>query len=168
MAANGKKVWMDIHMGDRKAYLVAAEAHERAKEFVKQKGSAYGFPSSSLDQLLANEDPCLEGIQDLYDSDPEWKKKGDMLLRPPPSLSLGRVIIELFSDKAPKTVENFRALCTGEKGKGKAGKILHYKGCTFHRIMKDFVCQGGDIVFGKLSLLRHLPLSLSLRTKKST
>jgi len=127
---------------------VAFEAHERAKEFVKQKGSGYGFPSSSLEQLLATEDLCLESLQDLYDSDPEWKKKGNMLLRPPPSLLLGRLIIELFVDKAPKTVENFRALCTGEKGKGKAGKILHYKASTFHRIVKDFVCQGGDFVFG--------------------
>jgi hypothetical protein len=45
----------------------------------------------------------------------------------------GRVIIELFKDKVPKTVENFRALCTGEKGIGKNGKPLHYKNTIFHR-----------------------------------
>ncbi|KAK4562286.1 hypothetical protein RGQ29_004954 [Quercus rubra] len=44
--------------------------------------------------------------------------------------------------------ENFRALCTGEKGKGAHGKKLHYKGTPFHRIVSGFVIQGGDIVHG--------------------
>lgn len=52
--------------------------------------------------------------------------------------------------QAPKAAENFRCLCTGEKGKGKSsGKALHYKGCRFHRIVKGFVAQGGDIVKGE-------------------
>lgn len=50
----------------------------------------------------------------------------------------GRIIFELFKDKVPKTAENFRALCTGEKGKGASGVELHYKGCIFHR-SKHFV-----------------------------
>jgi peptidylprolyl isomerase len=54
-----------------------------------------------------------------------------------------RVEFELWFDTTPKTSENFLALCTGEKST--AEKKLHYKGSKFHRIIKSFMCQGGDI-----------------------
>ena len=60
---------------------------------------------------------------------------------------LGTIIMKLYAD-CPKTSENFRALCTGEKGKGLSGKNLHYKGNLFHRIVPKLMIQAGDITDG--------------------
>lgn len=65
-------------------------------------------------------------------------------------LSIGRIVFELYTDVAPKTVENFRSLCVGDTpGVGKVtGKRLHYKGVIFHRVVKDFMVQSGDFSAG--------------------
>jgi len=96
-------------------------------------------------------------------SDPNEKKKGGKLEAAAASkrddhpvvyldVAIGgaaarRIELELFATQFPKTADNFRCLCTGEKASADGTK-LHYKGAPFHRVIPGFVCQGGDISNG--------------------
>ena len=58
---------------------------------------------------------------------------------------IGRLVMELFADTTPRTAENFRSLCTGERGLSHtSNKLLHYKGSVFHRVINGFMAQGNS------------------------
>ncbi len=60
---------------------------------------------------------------------------------------LGRIKMELFADVVPRTAENFRQFCTGET-KNSAGRPQGYKNCRIHRVVPQFMIQGGDFLNG--------------------
>jgi len=73
----------------------------------------------------------------------------------------GRIRMELFNDITPLTAENFRQLCTGEYRQG--GLPLGYKNCKFHRVIKDFMVQGGDFINVCLLVVNQIGCSLFYR-----
>lgn len=60
---------------------------------------------------------------------------------------LGRIKMQLFADSVPRTAENFRQFCTGES-KDSRGRPQGYKHSKFHRVIKEFMIQGGDFLNG--------------------
>eukprot|EP01136_Pigoraptor_vietnamica_P030661 Opistho-1_new@8624 len=138
------RVFLDVDIGDAAPHAVAQAAVERAEAFLREAASSYGIQARSVADLSQDE---VALVREYYASDPSWSRKGDAQFEPLASLRAGRIVVELLTDAAPNTAENFRCLCTGEKGKGKeSGKPLSYKGIPFHRIVPGFMCQGGDIV----------------------
>ena len=80
-----------------------------------------------------------------FDIEIDGQKAGRIVM----GLLFSRIgITNRFGKTVPKTVENFRALCTGEKGIGQKNKPLWYKGSVFHRIIPNFMIQGGDFTAG--------------------
>ncbi|KAL6074236.1 Peptidyl-prolyl cis-trans isomerase [Balamuthia mandrillaris] len=142
----GSTVWMDINIGSEEQHKKLLEEFERGQEFLRAVGESYGY-GTSVNEL---DEDARTALQEIYASDPSWSSKGAMRLVEPPSLLAGRLTIQLFDEACPKTAENFRALCTGEKGASKANKTKHlwFKGNRFHRIITGFMCQGGDITRG--------------------
>jgi peptidylprolyl isomerase len=104
-----------------------------------------GDPSLCTPFVLHTENPSCSSLEAHYSIMSNPRVFFDITIGGEPA---GRVVMELFADTVPKTAENFRALCTGEKGVGRSRKPLHFKGCAFHRVIKDFMIQGGDFTAG--------------------
>ena len=134
------KVFLDIDIGG------AMAAFERGAEFVKSRGLAYNLSSSDVTALGGSE---LSRLPSLYASDFEFSTKGRGQFRKPRQ----RVVIEVWKETAPLASRNFLSLVTGmgvhePLGLGKCGKKLTYVGCPFHRVLENFIIQGGDFVTG--------------------
>lgn len=130
----GRFVYLDVDISS------SFERFKRAVEFVEANDLKYNFSSKELLQLGGRE---LQSVEDFYHLDFDWKQRGPILLHPQEAC---RVVIRLL-DGCPLACDNFEALCNGSKGKAKSSGVpLHYKGVKFHRIVPNFIIQGGDIV----------------------
>eukprot|EP00053_Salpingoeca_punica_P006745 m.63202 g.63202 ORF g.63202 m.63202 type:complete len:243 (+) comp13834_c0_seq2:61-789(+) len=145
---SGKQCFLDIDIGDAAAHAAATAKYDLAVQWLAENADTYGLPSNPQELDAEQQETVREAIA----STPAWSGRSNgapPAFAPPPALRAGRIVVELFDKECPKTAENFRALCTGEKGVGKAsGKALHYKGCKLHRLVKGFCAQGGDFVRG--------------------
>ncbi|MEW5311345.1 MAG: hypothetical protein WDW38_003066 [Sanguina aurantia] len=137
--------FLDIDIGDPTRYSAELAAYKLASNFLSAVGGQYGLNGEACD--LGEDDTST--LMEAFAADPTWSSRGAASTVKPTPIRAGRIILDLFADEAPKAVENFRCLLTGERGIGKgSNKPLHYKGCAFHRIVHGFCCQGGDIVRG--------------------
>lgn len=112
---------------------------EKQKEKEKREKSLY---KSFLRGPIYDDVPVSDKPQDVQEAVNASNPKVFFDLKIGDEAQTKRIEFELFKDKVPKTAENFRALCTGEKSSEE--NKLHYKGSVFHRIIKDFMMQGGD------------------------
>ena len=126
------RCYLDLDVGDPEEHAERAAEHENAAQYIQRKGHQLGLDTNLKPSELDEEQRDL--VREACASDPEF---GAVVFDEPEPLRAGRLVLELFAGKCPKTCENFRCLVTGERGVGKASKKpLHYKGCRFHRVVR--------------------------------
>ncbi|CAE7362157.1 cyp41 [Symbiodinium microadriaticum] len=121
--------------------LEIAKARKAIKDAKKKAKATYGNMFAKISMYDDKEAPVAAVIS----SDSNKKVYFDITIGDEPA---GRIVMELFNSVTPKTAENFRSLCVGDKGTASTGEPLHYKGCAFHRVIRDFMIQGGDFTRG--------------------
>ncbi|KAJ3252475.1 hypothetical protein HK103_001544 [Boothiomyces macroporosus] len=130
-----QRVFLQITVGKKDEYECELEKFNNAKRLLEKIHLSYGLPAD-IGQLSADE---LEILQE--------NSKKELRFTEPESIDKGRIVIELFPD-TPKTATNFLKICTGEVTSKTARKPLHYKNTLVHRIVKDYIIQGGDVTRG--------------------
>ena len=126
------KVWNDDNWLNEYAGKTLAEQNESTKTEGKNEGDGEETVSKEADADTISENLPAKIIK----SNPRVYLEIRVGKR-----DVGRLVIELRADVVPMTCENFRQLCTHEKGYG-------FKGSIFHRIIPEFMCQGGDFTNG--------------------
>ncbi|KAH7617502.1 hypothetical protein NADE_007280 [Nannochloris sp. 'desiccata'] len=123
------KVFINLEIGDQIEATKQEQGYKLAQEFLKSVGSQSCTPydMAGLNSLSNLDNETQEIFTEAFSSDPTWSNQGTARLNPPDALAKGHLEIELDYKSAPKAAENFRCLCTGEKGKGKAERV---KLCT--------------------------------------
>lgn len=139
----------DRTMSHPEAYNAASLRRSRGYAILSKVNLTKAQPYRKDVDSIARVDAQTTAFQDVPGRPRVWLEIGIE------TTVIGRVVIELFSDIVPRTAENFRALCTGEKGLGigvggigVGGKPFHYKGSPFHKIMPGELIEGGDFVKG--------------------
>ena len=133
-----KYAYIDLDIDDHRA------KYQLACDFVANTDLRYNWTSKILKELGGGE---KQRIREMFENDFEWgSEKGSEIELEPAKEE--RVVFELFWEKAPLAAENFAHLCLGDKGQSKTfgGVKYHYKGCVFHRAVKNFMLQSGDFV----------------------
>ena len=155
-------VFLDIAMGDKKEYERRLASYTLLQDFVKEKGYLIGIDAKSTRAEDLNEEQKQLLVENLLTYS-EWTSKlhqiflvgetvipTEIVTSKPDPIGIGRLEIELFMDKCPKTCKNFMALCTGSEGMSTLDKkkALCFKDVRFHRLVQGFMIQGGDITRG--------------------
>lgn len=107
--------------------------------------SAQNFLSLALMSLIAVSTSQVASAQTAAEAEVTHQVFFDIEINEEPA---GRIVMGLFGKDVPKTAENFRALCEGVKGKGLFKKEMGYEGSIFHRVIPQFMLQGGDFTNG--------------------
>ncbi|KAH7333603.1 cyclophilin-like domain-containing protein [Rhizoctonia solani] len=129
--------FLDIFSGDKTQFASESETYAATVALLTSKAATYGLPSTP-EELDEEQQGILNDLS----------SGTSLRFQPPQPLNIGRLVFDL--DTSPglaKTCANFVSLCKGDKGvcKSAPNKRLHYKGTAIHRIVKDFVAQGGDV-----------------------
>ena len=134
------RVFLDFEVGDAAVHATRTAAFTRFEDFaLRVAAPQLGFDTDELHRIEDFQDDQLELVSELFQAQHD---DDDIVQRRPESLRVGQVIIELDAAGCPRATENFRCLCTGEKGTSKvSGKPLHLKASRVHRVQKNFVMQ---------------------------
>ncbi|CAE6398423.1 unnamed protein product [Rhizoctonia solani] len=129
--------FLDLFSGDKELFEIESREYATTVELLSSKATTYGLPSRP-EELDEEQQGILNDLS----------SGKSLRFQPPEPLTIGRLVFDLDTSAGlTKTCANFISLCKGDKGmcKNAPNKPLNYKGTAIHRIVKDFVAQGGDI-----------------------